>query len=136
MFEVKLYELETVAEKEYTRVVCVCRYNGKWVFSKNKKRGGWEIPGGHIESGEDWKTAAERELFEETGAVRAKIEPICVYSISTYALLCYAEIEEIEKLPNFEMEEVGFFDDIPKDLTFAEAHTILFNKVLEVKNLK
>ena len=49
MFEVKLHELGTVSESEYTRVVCVCNFKGKWGFSKNKKRGGWEIPGGHIE---------------------------------------------------------------------------------------
>lgn len=133
MFEVKLYNLGTCNEKEYTRVVCVSRYNGKWVFSKNLKRGGWEIPGGHIEEGEDWKTAAKRELFEETGATKVKVEPICEYSISSFALLCYAEIEEMGNLPDFEISEIGLFDEIPKDLTFPDTHTVLFNAVLEKK---
>lgn len=136
MFELKLHNLESVNEKEFTRVVCVSRYKDKWVFSKNMKRDGWEIPGGHIEEGEDWQTAAKRELYEETGATKVKVEPICAYSISTYALLCYAEIEEMEKLPDFEISEIGFFDDIPTDLTFKDSHTVLFNKVLEVKKLK
>ena len=48
MFKVKLHELGSVDEQEYTRVLCVCRYKGKWLFAKNIKRGGWEIPGGHI----------------------------------------------------------------------------------------
>ena len=136
MFEVKLHELGSVDEIAYTRVVCVCRHNGKWVFSKNKKRGGWEIPGGHIENGEDWQTAAKRELYEETGATKVRLEPICVYSISTYAILCFAEIEEMTKLPEFEIEEVGLFDNIPTDLTFPDTHKVLFNKVLEVKEFK
>ncbi len=136
MFEVKLHELGTVSDEEYTRVVCVCRYKDKWVFSKNIKRGGWEIPGGHIESGEDYITAAKRELYEETGATKVKIEPICVYSISTYAILCFAEIEELDRLPNFEIEEIDFFDTLPENLTFPDTHTILFNKVLEAKGFK
>ena len=41
MFEVKLYDLGYCDEKEYTRVVCVCEYDGKYVFSYNKKRNGW-----------------------------------------------------------------------------------------------
>ena len=126
MFEIKLYNLDSVNEKEYTRVVCVSRYKDKWVFSKNLKRGGWEIPGGHIEPGEDWQTAAKRELYEETGAVKVKVEPICVYFISTYALLCYAEIEEMEKLPGFEISEIGFFDDIPTDL-HLKIHTLFYS---------
>ena len=97
------------------------------------KRGGWEIPGGHIEEGEDWQTAVKRELYEETGTTKAKIEPICVYSISSFALLCYAEIEEMEELPEFEISEIGFFDVLPQGLTFPDTHTVLFNKVLEVK---
>ena len=133
MFEVKLHELGSVDEKEFTRVVCVCRHKGKWVFSKNMKRGGWEIPGGHIEEGEDWQTAVKRELYEETGTTKAKIEPICVYFISSFALLCYAEIEEMEELPEFEISEIGFFDVLPQGLTFPDTHTVLFNKVLEVK---
>ena len=32
MLEVKLYDLGYCDESEYTRVVCVCRYHGKYVF--------------------------------------------------------------------------------------------------------
>ena len=37
MFEVKLFDLKEVDEKEYTRVVCVSKYKGKYVFCYNKK---------------------------------------------------------------------------------------------------
>ena len=51
MLPVNIYELGSVGDEELTRVVCVSMYNGKWVYSWNKKRNGWEIPGGHIEKG-------------------------------------------------------------------------------------
>lgn len=32
-----------------------------------------EISGGHIEYGENWQIAIERELFEEAGVVKTKL---------------------------------------------------------------
>ena len=97
MLEVNLYNLGYCDESEYTRVVCVSRYQGKFVFCFNKKRNGWEIPGGHIEEGETWQDAAKREMYEETGATKINVIPISVYKISTFALLCFCEILEMEK---------------------------------------
>lgn len=135
MMEIKTYELGYCDEKEYTRVVCVCRYKNKFVFSYKKKRNGWEIPGGHIEEGETWKEAAKREMYEETGATKIKLEPICVYKISTFALLCFCEILEIEELSQeFEMEKIIFSDDLPENLTFPEAYKLYFEIVKKHKN--
>lgn len=135
MSEIKTYELGYCDEKEYTRVVCVCRYKDKFVFSYNKKRNGWEIPGGHIEEGETWEEAAKREMYEETGATKIKLEPVCVYKISTFALLCYCEILEIEDLPQeYEMENIMFSDELPENLTFPEAFKLYFDIVKKHKN--
>jgi len=136
MLEIKTYNLGYCKEEEYTRVVCVCRYKDKFVFSYNKKRNGWEIPGGHIEEGETWEEAAKREMYEETGATKIKLEPICVYKISTFALLCYCEILEIVKLPKeYEIETIMFSDELPNNLTFPEAFKLYFDIVKKYKNL-
>ena len=134
MLEVKLYDLGYCDEKEYTRVVCVSKYKDKYVFSYNKKREGWEIPGGHIEEGETWQEAAKREMYEETGATKINVTPISVYKISTYALLCYCEIEEIEELPNYEMEKILFSETLPENLSFPDSHKLFFDTV--IKNIK
>lgn len=135
MLPVKLHELGSVSDSELTRVVCVCTYNGKWVYLKHRERKTWEIPGGHIEEGETWLETAERELYEETGAIEIEVEPICLYSISTYALLCYANIKKFEKLPNFEMEEIGLFEDEPDNLTYPDTYHLFFKTVKEKKKL-
>ena len=99
MFQIELFDLGICDEREYTRVICVSRYQGQYLFSYNKKREGWEIPGGHIEEGESWKDACRREMYEETGATKIEITPICVYKISTYGILCFCEILELDALP-------------------------------------
>ena len=132
MFEVKTYELGYCDPSEYTRVICVSKYKDKYVFSYNKKRKGWEIPGGHIEEGESWQEAAKREMYEETGATKIEVIPVCVYKISTYGLLCYCEIKELEELPKeYEMEKIMLSDKLPDNLTYPESFKIYFNTVVE-----
>ncbi len=137
MLEVKLYDLGYCKDEELTRVICVSKYKENYVFSYNKKREGWEIPGGHIEEGETWEEAAKREMYEETGATKINVEPICVYKISEFGLLCFCEIIEINELPKeYEMEKISFSKTLPDKLTFKDSATLFFKTVKEKKNLK
>lgn len=76
---VKFYE--EVDERLLKFAVIIARIGGKYVFCKHKQSDTWEVPGGHREPGEKILETAERELYEETGAVDFDIKPICVYSV-------------------------------------------------------
>lgn len=96
------------------------------------KNNGWEIPGGHIEEGENWEEAAKREMYEEVGATKIILTPVCVYKISTFALLCFCEILELGELPKeYEMDRIMFSDELPENLTYPDAFKLYFNIVKE-----
>lgn len=130
MNEMKFYDLKSVEDSFLNRIVIICKYKNQWVFCKQKEKDTWEIPGGHIEDGETWEEAAKRELYEETGATKFEIKPICLYSISKYGILCYATIEEFNDLPESEIEKIEFFDNIPDNLTYPW-HLKFFEKIEE-----
>ena len=129
--DVKFNKLNEINESLLKRVVVVSKYKDKWVFCKHKERGTWEIPGGKIEVNEKPLDAAKRELYEETGAKKFEIKPICIYTIFKPGLLCYATINDFEDLPEYEIEEIDFFDDIPTNLSYSKVHPKLFAKVKE-----
>lgn len=141
MVEVKFYD--KVNDTLLKFAVIVSRSNGKWVFCKEKHRDTYECPGGHRHGDEDILTTAKRELFEETGAIDYNIKPICVYSVvgydgiyenaeETYGMLFYADIKTLGEMPNFEMEKVELFNELPNKWTYPEIQPLLLSKIKNI----
>ena len=141
MVAIKFYEDDKDIPFKYA--VIVARANHQWVFCKHKQRTTYEIPGGHREPNEDILATAKRELFEETGATDYTIKPISAYSVTetdsekgiqpeTFGMLFYAEITAFGELPNFEMEKVMLFDELPSEWAYPLIQPQLIEKACAV----
>ena len=122
--------------KNYKYVVVLSFCNGKILLSRKRNQSTWETQGGHIELGESPLEAAKRELYEESGALEYDIEPVCDYwaedaegfSIG-YGMAFRSEIYNIGPIPDSEMEEVGLFSELPKELSYPDITPVLFERV-------
>lgn len=136
----KIFEINSL--KQYKYVVVLSEYNGKIMLSRHKKRTTWETQGGHIESGETPLEAAKRELYEESGAIKYSISPLCDYwagdeGTDNWAngMVFHAIIRELEPIPQSEMAEIATFDELPDNLTYPEITPVLFDYFAEQKSL-
>jgi 8-oxo-dGTP pyrophosphatase MutT (NUDIX family) len=127
MLEVKFYD--TADNSLLKFAVIISKSDNKWVFCKHKERNTFEVSGGHREHGESILDTAKRELYEETGAVVYKIEPVCIYSVigktrvndtgeESYGMLYFAKITEFESQLHSEIEKVFKLDELPTEWTY------------------
>jgi 8-oxo-dGTP diphosphatase len=144
MIKVNIYDLNTVEDKKLLFAVIMAKFNGQWIYARHKNRKTWEIPGGHREENENINDTASRELFEETGATKFSLTPVCIYSVEnneninyteSFGQLFYSEIETLNTMPQFEISEIKLFDNIPNDLTYPLIQPFLHRQVLEFLKL-
>ncbi|HEX6462668.1 MAG TPA: NUDIX domain-containing protein [Candidatus Saccharimonadales bacterium] len=95
----------------------------KFVVIKNKR--GWDIPGGHIESGEEPYEAFQREVLEESGCELLQAQPTVILAsnknrgtgILVYRAVCKLsdfvptdEISEVRLVTHDELIDMYFGD--------------------------
>jgi len=135
MTKVTFYDGIFAKGEELIYSVITARFRGKWILVRHTDRVTWEIPGGHIEAGEDPDDTAERELKEETGAKQFLIEFVAGYSVEKegemgYGKLYFAEVFELGPVPDTsEIAEISFFNSLPDNLTYPDIQPYLFERV-------
>lgn len=113
-------------------VVVAVRHNDGWLFVRHRRRGGWEMPAGHPDDGEESIEAAVRELTEETGALDFIMEPVSYYSVDTgqgpqYGRLFYAQVETLGRFTDTdEIADVRVFRRRPRNMSLTEVMSFLF----------
>ncbi|MDZ7725474.1 MAG: NUDIX domain-containing protein [candidate division KSB1 bacterium] len=132
--EIHYYPLTQVLSLTY--VLILSRQGEKWLFVRQKDRGTWEIPAGHVEPGETAEEAARRELYEETGTVSALLTPVTRYGVRSagrelYGQLFFAEIKKRQPRPDSEIDAVILTDRLPSLLTFPDIQYELIRTILE-----
>lgn len=132
----RVFPMEEAGNYKY--VVVLSRYRGRLLLSRHRKRATWETQGGHIEPGETAEQAARRELWEESGAKRFSLAPLCGYRATDGAweegangAVFFADIQELGPMPEREMAEVGLFDSLPENLTYPGITPRLWERLLE-----
>ncbi|MCH5198191.1 MAG: NUDIX domain-containing protein [Oscillospiraceae bacterium] len=135
MIKVNFYDRIDDAKLKFA--VIIAKKDGKLIFCKHKDRTTYEIPGGHREPGEDIYFTAERELYEETGAVDFEIVPVCVYSVisednfngeETFGMLFCADVKELEEELHSEIEKIIITETLPLDWTYPHIQPKLFSE--------
>ncbi|MDE6591465.1 MAG: NUDIX domain-containing protein [Oscillospiraceae bacterium] len=117
--------------------VIISKHNNKWIFCKHRKRDTLEIPGGHRETGESIDETARRELYEETGAVRFELTPVCIYSVisddgeETFGMFYFANITEFERELHSEIEKIYLLDDLPDKWTYPLIQPKLIDEAVQ-----
>ncbi|MFX3649380.1 MAG: NUDIX domain-containing protein [Paenibacillus sp.] len=115
------FELDELDPELSKFAVVISKYNHQFIIIKNRKRGGWEIPGGNKEIGETILHTASRELYEETGAMRFELTPYGVYEWNgSFGMVFYAEVISLGSLPDSEIDEILLVDVLPEGMNFGD----------------
>ena len=99
-----------------------------------KERNTYECPGGHREENAPIYETTKRELWEETGVIKYRLEPVCVCSVEkdgeeAFGMLSFADIIEFEAFPPLEIETIALLDVLPTEWTYPLIQPLLLEQV-------
>lgn len=108
MLKVNFYK--SAKDELFKFAVIVSNIMANGYFASTRSAIHMNVPVG-IEKNEPIFETAKRELWEETGAIKYHLEPVCVYSVErdgkeTFGMLYFADIVEFEELPSLEIEKL------------------------------
>lgn len=131
--KVEIHPLGTLPEPGLAFAVVVAFQNGRLVMVRHRDRDTWEIPGGHREPDEAIEATAHRELREETGAQRYRLEAVCDYAVeqegrASHGRVFQADLERLGPLPDSEIAEVALFEHLPARLTYPAIQPLLLDE--------
>lgn len=124
MSDIKVNFYDSVDDHLLKFAVIISKTNGKWVFCKHRERDTYEVPGGHREKNENILDTAKRELYEETGAIKFDIKPVCAYSVTidkseeTFGMLYFADIYSFENELHSEIEKIIICNNLVNNWTY------------------
>ena len=96
-------------------VYAVAFSGDRFLMVFNKKRNGWEMPGGGIEEGESVEVAAKREFLEEAGY---NIEILDTENLGHCLVCACLLLDKIDDPPEMVSE---LFRDIPENTAFERS---------------
>jgi len=128
----KWHGLVEIDQEKLKYTIIISKYKGKYILIRNKSRTIWELPGGKREDGESILESARRELYEETGAIKYDLDPAGVYSLNEiFGMVYFAEIHELASLPDYEIAEIRFADELPEGLNYENVYYEIILRWLE-----
>ena len=137
MLHITCFWNEEIEDSRFQYAVIAAAYGEDWIFVRQAVRQTYELPAGRRESGESILQTAHRELYEETGAVRYTLQPICAFMVSDDSvpaapdapcgMLYLAQVRQLASLPaESEIGEIILTDKMPQPLSYPEVQPGLF----------